>query len=65
MTDSTVEFEQVTQGFRNLLTPEFGYHHSVGQLATAVARIQQAGGIDNQPQLGRVAVSSSLADGGF
>ena len=31
---------------RNLLTLEFGFHRAVGQLATSVARIQQATGLD-------------------
>ena len=49
LTDGSVEFDRVIQDVRNLLTLEFGYHRSVGQLATAIARIQQAVGIDIQP----------------
>ena len=39
-----VEFDRVVRDFRNLLTLEIGYHRSVGQLATARARIRQAVG---------------------
>src|SRR5690606_7666909 len=46
LTDGTVEFDRVIQDFRNLLTLEFGYHRAVGQLATSIARIRQAVGID-------------------
>ena len=37
-----VEFDRIVQDFRNLLTLELGLHRSLGRLATAVARIQQA-----------------------
>lgn len=49
LTDGTVEFDRVIQDFRNLLTLEFGYHRSVGELATAIARIRQTVGIDLEP----------------
>ncbi len=47
--DGSVEFDRVIQDFRNLLTLEFGYHRAVGQLATSIARIQQAVGVDLTP----------------
>jgi outer membrane protein, heavy metal efflux system len=50
LTDGAVEFDRVIKDFRSLLTLEFGYHRAVGQLATAIARIQEAVGIDIQPQ---------------
>ena len=46
LTNGTVEFDRVIEDFRNLLTLEFGYHRAVGELATSLARIQQAVGID-------------------
>ena len=49
LTDGTVEFDRVIQDFRNLLTLEFGYHRSVGQLAISIARIHQAVGVDLVP----------------
>ena len=45
-TNGTVDFDRVIQDFRNLLTLQLGYHHAVGRLATALARIQQATGIE-------------------
>lgn len=39
-----VEFDRVLQNFRNLLTLEQGFHRATGQLATSVARIEQATG---------------------
>ena len=49
LTDGSIEFDHVIQYVPTLLTLELGYHRSVGQLATAIARIQQAVGIDIQP----------------
>ncbi len=46
LADGAVEFDRVIQDFRNLLTLEFGYHRSIGQLATSIARVQQATGVD-------------------
>ena len=46
LTNSSVEFDRVIMDLRNLLTLEFGFHRAVGQLATSVARIQQATGLD-------------------
>jgi len=47
--NDTVEFDRVIQDFRNLLTLQFGYHRTIGQLGISIARIQQAVGIDIQP----------------
>lgn len=41
-----VGFDRVMGDFRNLLTLELGYHRSMGQLATAIARIKQATGTE-------------------
>ena len=41
-----VEFDRVVRDFRNVLTLELGYHRSLGQLATAIARIRQATGLE-------------------
>ena len=39
-----VEFDRVVRDFRNVITLELGYHRSLGQIATALARIWQATG---------------------
>ncbi|MEW4531496.1 TolC family protein [Maioricimonas sp. JC845] len=44
--DGTVEFDRVIDDIRNLLTLELGYHQAIGRLATALARIRQAVGVD-------------------
>ena len=44
--DSAVEFDRVIEDIRNLLTFELGYHRALGQLATSVARIEEAIGGD-------------------
>lgn len=44
--NGTVEFDRVIQDFRNLLTLEFEYHRSIGNLAITKARIRQAVGVD-------------------
>lgn len=44
--NGTVEFDRVIQDFRNLLTLEFEYHRSIGNLAMTIARIRQAVGVD-------------------
>ena len=41
-----VEFDRLVRDFRNLLTLELGFHRAAGRMATAIARIQQAAGID-------------------
>jgi outer membrane protein TolC len=43
---NTVEFDRVIADVRNLLTLELGYHRALGQLATSIARIQEAVGGD-------------------
>ncbi|MEP3479730.1 MAG: TolC family protein [Fuerstiella sp.] len=40
----TVEFDRIIKDVRNLLTLQAGYHRAVGQLATALARLEQAVG---------------------
>jgi len=45
-TNGTVEFDRVIRDYRNLLTLELGYHQAIGDLAIAIARIQQAAGQD-------------------
>lgn len=47
--NGTVEFDRVIQDFRNLLTLQFGYHRSIGNLAINIARIRQAVGEDILP----------------
>jgi len=44
--NGTVEFDRVVRDFRNILTLELGDHRAIGQLRTALARIQQAVGAD-------------------
>ena len=39
-----VEFDRIVRDFRNVITLELGYHRSLGQIATAMARIWQATG---------------------
>ncbi|MBD3675668.1 MAG: TolC family protein [Planctomycetaceae bacterium] len=51
--NGTVEFDRVIQDFRNLLTLEFEYHRSIGNLAIAIARIRQAVGVDVVVEKGR------------
>lgn len=42
--NGSVEFDRVMRDFRTVLTLELGYHKAIGQLATALARIEQAVG---------------------
>lgn len=42
--NGTVDFDRIIADVRNVLTLETGYHRSVGQLGTAIARIEQAVG---------------------
>ncbi len=46
--NGAVEFDRVIRDYRNLLTLELGYQTSIGDLAIANARIQQAAGQDLQ-----------------
>lgn len=43
--NGTVDFDRVIRDVRNLLTLELGYHRARGQLATALARIEQSVGL--------------------
>jgi outer membrane protein TolC len=46
LANNTVTFDRVIRGYRTLLNLELGYHRALGQLAVAVARIQQTVGVD-------------------
>lgn len=46
----TVEFDRIVTDVRALLTLEVGYHRSVAQLATTLARIEQAVGSSSMAQ---------------
>ncbi len=45
-TNGQVDFDRLIQDVRSLLTLEIGYHRSMGRLATAIARIEQAIGTE-------------------
>lgn len=44
--NNTVTFDRVVRDYRTLLNLELGYHKALGQLATTLARIRQASGVD-------------------
>lgn len=44
--NGTVDFDRLIMDVRSLLMVELGYHRSIGELAAAIARIQQAVGTD-------------------
>ncbi|MEK6249183.1 MAG: TolC family protein, partial [Planctomycetales bacterium] len=44
--NGAVEFDRVIRDFRNLLMLELGHHRSIGELASILARIEQAVGTD-------------------
>ena len=44
--NGTVTFDRVIRDYRTLLNLELGYHRALGQLATTIARIRQAVGVD-------------------
>lgn len=44
--NNTVTFDRVIRDYRTLLNLELGYHRALGQLATTLARIRQAIGVD-------------------
>lgn len=44
--NNTVTFDRVIRDYRTLLNLEMGYHRALGQLATTLARIRQAAGVD-------------------
>jgi outer membrane protein TolC len=46
LANNTVAFDRVIRDYRALLDLEMGYHRALGQLAIALARIQQAVGVD-------------------
>jgi outer membrane protein TolC len=46
LANNTVTFDRVIRDYRTLLTLELGYHRALGQLATTLARIRQAVGVD-------------------
>jgi len=46
LANNTVTFDRVIRDYRTLLTLELGYQRALGQLATTVARIRQAVGVD-------------------
>jgi outer membrane protein TolC len=47
--NNTVTFDRVIRDYRTLLNLELGYHKALGQLATTLARIRQAAGVDHLP----------------
>ena len=46
LANNTVTFDRVIRDYRTLLTLQLGYHRALGQLATTLARIRQAVGVD-------------------
>jgi outer membrane protein TolC len=46
LVNNAVTFDRVIRDYRTLLTLELGYHRARGQLATTLARIRQAVGVD-------------------
>jgi outer membrane protein TolC len=46
LVNNTVTFDRVIRDYRTLLNLQIGYHRALGQLATAIARIQQTVGVD-------------------
>jgi outer membrane protein TolC len=46
LVNNTVTFDRVVRDYRTLLNLELGYHRARGQLATSLARIRQAIGVD-------------------
>jgi outer membrane protein TolC len=46
LANNTVTFDRVIRDYRTLLNLELGYHRALGQLAIALARIQQTVGVD-------------------
>jgi cobalt-zinc-cadmium efflux system outer membrane protein len=46
LVNNTVTFDRVVRNYRTLLNLELGYHRALGQLATTLARIRQAVGVD-------------------
>ncbi len=50
LANNTVTFDRVVRDYRTLLNLELGYHRALGQLATTLARIRQAVGVDLLPR---------------
>ncbi len=52
LANNAVTFDRVIRDYRSLLSMQLGYHRALGQLATALARLQQAVGAELtvQPQ---------------
>ena len=46
LVNNTVTFDRVVRDYRTLLNLELGYHRARGELATTLARIRQAVGVD-------------------
>jgi outer membrane protein TolC len=46
LANNTVTFDRVIRDYRTLLNLELGYHRALGQLAIALARIQQTVGLE-------------------
>jgi outer membrane protein, heavy metal efflux system len=46
LVNNTVTFDRVIRDYRTLLNLELGYHKALAQLATTLARIQQATGVE-------------------
>lgn len=46
LANNTVTFDRVIRDYRTVLNLELGYHRALGQLATTLARIRQAVGVD-------------------
>jgi cobalt-zinc-cadmium efflux system outer membrane protein len=46
LVNNTVTFDRVIRDYRTLLNLQLGYHRALGQLATALARIRQAVGVE-------------------
>ncbi len=51
--NGTVDFDRVVRDYRALLTMELGRHRAAGDLAVALARVQQAVGADAMPRVVR------------
>lgn len=46
LANNTVTFDRVIRDYRTLLNLELGYHRAQGELATSLARVRQAVGVD-------------------
>ena len=46
LANNSVTFDRVIRDYRTLLNLELGYHRAQGELATTVARLRQAVGVD-------------------